>query len=90
MEHYQQIVIALETARSERGITKSELARRAEMEPRRLMLILEGKRQLRADEFIRVCGVVDIPLNAFEADGQPDLQTQFARKAAERNALSAG
>ncbi|MBR0404460.1 MAG: helix-turn-helix transcriptional regulator [Eggerthellaceae bacterium] len=68
MEHHQQIVKALETARDERGIPKSELARRAEVDPRRLMLILEGKRQMRADEFVRVCLVMAMPITAFAAE----------------------
>lgn len=65
MEHHQQIVEKLESARGERGISKTELARRAEVSPRRLMLILEGKRSMRADEFVRVCLVMSMPMNVF-------------------------
>jgi len=65
MEHHQQIVEKLESARDERGVSKFELARRAEVNPRRLMLILEGKRSMRADEFVRVCLEMSIPVIAF-------------------------
>ena len=42
MEHHQKTAEALEAARDERGISKSELVRRANVDPRRLMLILDG------------------------------------------------
>ena len=69
MEHHQQIVEKLESARDERGVSKFELARRAEVNPRRLMLILEGKRSMRADEFVRVCLEMSIPVTAFAEEG---------------------
>lgn len=78
MEHHQQIVEKLEFARGERGISKSELARRAEVSPRRLMLILDGKRSMRADEFVRVCLVMSMPIAVFAEDGACDARAQAA------------
>lgn len=58
MEHYRYIVVKLEAARDERGMTVAELARRSDIPRKRLWYILDGQRQLRADELVRLCIVL--------------------------------
>ncbi|MBQ9043034.1 MAG: transcriptional regulator [Eggerthellaceae bacterium] len=84
MEHYQQIVETLEATRSERGIPKAELARRAKVDNRRLMFALCGKRQMRVDEFVRVCIVLEMPMSAFEEYGTSNTLTSFDKTASKK------
>ncbi len=65
MDHSQYIVEKLEESRDERGISVAELARRTDIPCKRLYYILDGQRQLRADEFVRLCIVLDIPMRVF-------------------------
>lgn len=65
MDHSQYIVERLEESRDERGISVAELARRTDIPRKRLWYILDGQRQLRADEFVRLSIVLDIPMRAF-------------------------
>ena len=83
MEHHQQIIAVLEAVRSERGIPKSELARRSEVDPRRLQLILEGKRQLRADELVRVSIVLGMGMKQFVPQEMLERYEEAAKRAAE-------
>lgn len=50
---------------SERGITIAELARRVEMDSEILRRCIRGERNLRADEFVRVCVELDLKLDDF-------------------------
>ena len=84
MEHYQQIVETLEATRSERGIPKAELARRAKVDNRRLMFALCGKKQMRVDEFVRVCIVLDMPMSAFEEYEASNTLTSLNKTAPKR------
>lgn len=83
MEHYRYIVVKLEAARDERGMTVAELARRSDIPRKRLWYILDGQRQLRADEFVRLIIVLDmnarhfIPremLERYEATGRRTIE----------------
>jgi len=65
MDHSQYIVERLEESRGERGISVAELARRADIPRKRLYCILDGERQLRADEFLRLSIVLDLPMRLF-------------------------
>lgn len=58
MDHAKLIVIRMEEARDSRGISVAELARRASIDRKRLWYILDGQRQMRADEFVRLCAVM--------------------------------
>lgn len=65
MEHYRYIVVKLEAARDERGMTVAELARRSDIPRKRLWYILDGQRQLRADELVRLCIVLGMGIYQF-------------------------
>lgn len=43
----------------------AELGRRALIDRKRLWYILDGQRQMRADEFVRVCAVLNLGLRPF-------------------------
>lgn len=83
MDHSQYIAEKLESARDERGMTVAELARRCDIPRKRLWYILDGQRQLRADEFVRLIIVLDmnarhfIPremLERYEATGRRTIE----------------
>lgn len=65
MDHAAFIVAIIERARQERGISVAELARRAQMDRKRLWYILKGERALRADEFVRLNVVMGFGLHHF-------------------------
>lgn len=65
MDHAKLVVIRMEEARDARGISVAELARRASIDRKRLWYILDGQRQMRADEFIRLCAVMNLDMGFF-------------------------
>lgn len=60
-----RVVAAFETARAERGISVAELARRIGVDRKRLWYVLNGQREMRVDEFIRLCAFFDLGLGCF-------------------------
>lgn len=56
---------AIEAARAERGISVAELARRIGVDRKRLWYVLNGQREMRVDEFIRLCVFFDLGLGRF-------------------------
>lgn len=60
MNHAKLIAIRIEEARYERGMSVAELGRRASIDRKRLWYILDGQCQMRADEFVRLCVVLDM------------------------------
>ncbi|WP_418133553.1 helix-turn-helix domain-containing protein [Adlercreutzia sp.] len=65
MDHNDFIVSRIRLARELRGISIAELARRARIDSKRLWYILDGQRQMRADELIRLCAVLGLGLRSF-------------------------
>ena len=65
LNHAKLIAIRIEEARFERGMSVAELGRRASIDRKRLWYILDGQRQMRADEFVRLCVVLDMGLRSF-------------------------
>lgn len=65
MDHAKLIAVRMEEARDARGISVAELARRASIDRKRLWYILDGRRQMRADEFVRLCAVMGLDMNFF-------------------------
>ena len=65
VEHSKLIAVRIEEARSERGMSVAELGRRSMIDRKRLWYILDGQRQMRADEFVRVCAVLNLGLRTF-------------------------
>ena len=65
MDHSKLIVIRMEEVREQRGISVAELARRSSIDRKRLWYILDGQRQLRADEFVRLCIVLNMGMQSF-------------------------
>lgn len=65
MDHAKLVVIRMEEARDSRGISVAELARRASIDRKRLWYILDGQRQMRADEFVRLCAVMGLDMGFF-------------------------
>lgn len=60
-----RVVAAFETARAERGISVAELARRIGVDRKRLWYVLNGQREMRVDEFIRLCAFFGLGLGCF-------------------------
>lgn len=60
-----RVVAAIEAARAERGISVAELARRIGVDRKRLWYVLNGQREMRVDEFIKLCAFFDLGLGCF-------------------------
>lgn len=61
----ERISARLEDARIERGISVAELARRIGISGKRLWYVLNGQRELRVDEFLRLCIALNIDPRGF-------------------------
>lgn len=61
----RQAVLMIEEARRSRGISIAELARRIGVDGKRLWYILNGQREMRIDEFIKLCAFFDLGLGRF-------------------------
>lgn len=55
----------IEKAREDRGISIAELARRIGVDGKRLWYVLNGQREMRVDEFIKLCAFFDLGLGRF-------------------------
>lgn len=51
----KEIAEKIEQVRFECGISVAELARRTNMERKRLWYVLNGQREMRVDEFLKLC-----------------------------------
>ena len=65
VNHLDLIAARMEQARFERGISVAELARRIGVDRKRLWLVLNGERKMRADEFVRLCSELGLSLGLF-------------------------
>lgn len=65
MDHADLIVMRIEEARRERGISVAELARRIHVDRKRLWYVLNRKRAMRIDEFVCLCVVLNMGLGRF-------------------------
>lgn len=65
MDHAKLIAVRMEEARDARGISVAELARRVSIDRKRLWYGLDGQRQMRADEFVRLCAVMGLDIRFF-------------------------
>lgn len=60
-----RIVAAIEEVRQERGISVAELSRRIHVDRKRLWYVLNGQREMRVDEFVRLCAVLNLGFGRF-------------------------
>lgn len=81
MEHLDKIVFAVERKRRFLGMSVAELARRAHVDGKRLRRVLSGERVMSADELVRVCAVLKIPLSILEFD---EVERGGSRRTKER------
>jgi len=77
MDHAKLIAVRMEEARDARGISVAELARRASIDRKRLWYILDGQRQMRADEFVRLCAVMGLDWQPFLGHFSQRLRPAF-------------
>ena len=52
---YQHIILITDRMRLERGMSVAELGRRTGIDKKRLWYILDGQREMRVDEFLKLC-----------------------------------
>ena len=58
-------VAGIERARSLQGMSVAELARRTDIDKKRLWYILDGQREMRVEEFLRLCVVLKMDPRSF-------------------------
>lgn len=59
------IVEHIENLRRDRGISIAELARRIDMDGKRLWYVLHAQREMRVQEFIKLCAFFGLGLGCF-------------------------
>lgn len=59
------IAALIEDARTQRGIGVAELARRIGVDGKRLWYVLHGQREMRVDEFVKLCAFFNLGLGCF-------------------------
>ena len=55
----------IESKRQERGISVAELAHRIGIDGKRLWYVLHGQREMRVEEFIKLCAFFNLGLGCF-------------------------
>ena len=60
----------------ERGVTLVFVSRQARMNPDLLSKTLNGTRNLKADEFVKLCQILDLTLDDFKAVTQTQSSAQ--------------
>ena len=60
MNQANLIVARIERARQDRGISVAELARRINVDRKRLWYVLNGQHSMHVDEFVHLCAVIDV------------------------------
>lgn len=65
MDQARQVTLLLEEARIIRGISVAELARRINVDRKRLWYVLNGQREIRVDEFLKLCVALGIDPKRF-------------------------
>ena len=61
----RHVVEQIERAREYRGISVAELARRIGVDRKRLWRVLNGQREMRVGEFLKLCVFFDMGLDRF-------------------------
>lgn len=61
----REIICILEQARIKYGMSIAELARRTDTAKKRLWYALNGQREMRVDEFIKLCAFFNLGLGCF-------------------------
>lgn len=61
----QKAALLIESKRQERGIGMAELARRIGVDGKRLWYVLHGQREMRVDEFVKLCAFFNLGLGCF-------------------------
>lgn len=62
--------LAINNYLEERGIKKTFVAEKANITPRIMFDICNGKRKVACDEYYRICKVLDVPLEFFFERGE--------------------
>ena len=65
MDLSKYIIERIEEARTVRGIPIAELARRIGVDKKRLWYVLKLQRSMRADEFVKICYILDLNFGYF-------------------------
>lgn len=60
----------------ERGVTLVFISRKIQMNPDILSKTLKGTRNLKADEFVRICRILDLTLDDFKTVAQTQSSAQ--------------
>ncbi len=65
IEDSRDAAALIEARRHERGIGVAELARRIGVDGKKLWYVLHGQREMRVDEFVRLCAFFNMGLGCF-------------------------
>ena len=76
---------SLERHRLEQGISIAELARRIGLDRKRLWYVLNGQREMRVDEFLKLCVALKIDPRSFVTRGMVEDVSEATRRSIEHH-----
>ncbi|WP_257482872.1 helix-turn-helix domain-containing protein [Adlercreutzia mucosicola] len=74
----------LDKMRKMRGICVAELARRIGVDKKRLWYVLNGQREMRVDEFLKLCVALRLDPRSFVTHEMMDCVAEATRRSIER------
>ena len=77
------IASILKIVEQERGISVAELARRIGSDRKRLWYVLNGQREMRVDEFLKLCVALEVDPRSFITRGMVDSVMTATKKGSE-------
>lgn len=81
---YQHIILIIDRMRLERGMSVAELGRRTDIDKKRLWYILDGQREMRVEEFLKLCIALKIDPRSFVTREMVEKVAEATRRSIER------
>lgn len=81
---YQHIILITDRMRLERGMSVAELGRRTDIDKKRLWYILDGQREMRVEEFLKLCIALKIDPRSFVTREMVEKVAEATRRSTER------
>ncbi|WP_035023062.1 helix-turn-helix domain-containing protein [Adlercreutzia mucosicola] len=81
---YQHIILIIDRMRLERGMSVAELGRRTDIDKKRLWYILDGQREMRVEEFLKLCIALKIDPRSFVTREMVEKVAEATRRSTER------
>ena len=82
---HRAVFVVLECRRRKAGMSVAELARRCGIDRKRLWYVLDGQREMRVDEFLKLCVALRIDPRSFVTKEMIEEVAEATRQSAGRS-----